>query len=83
LFLAVARIFTSLVYLSVAKVVVATEVVVLIAIVVKGRLTQKLSLKVDDDAFVEVDVDGVVYAVDGPSLLRLMSTRQDMSSRLN
>jgi hypothetical protein len=83
LFLAVARIFTSLVYLSVAKVVVAAEVVVLIAIVVKGRLTQKLSLKVDDDAFVEVDVDGVVVAVDGPGLLRLMSTRQDMSSRLD
>jgi hypothetical protein len=72
-----------MVYLSVAKVVVAAEVVVLIAIVVKGRLTQKLSLKVDDDAFVEVDVDGVVVAVDGPGLLRLMSTRQDMSSRLD
>jgi hypothetical protein len=71
------------VYLSVAKVVVAAEVVVLIAIVVKGRLTQKLPLKVDDDAFVEVDVDGVVVVVDGPGLLRLMSTRQDMSSRLN
>jgi hypothetical protein len=39
--------------------------------------------KVDYDAFVKVDMDGVVVVAGGACLLRLMSSGQDMSFGLN
>ena len=70
-------------WLSVAGVVVVAQAVVLAVAVARRRWTQELPPKVDDDAFVEVDMDGVVVVADGACLLRLMSSGQDMSSGLN
>ena len=52
------------------------EVIILAVIVVGGRQTHKLSLKVDDDTFVSADIDGVVVVVDGACLLQLMIERR-------
>jgi hypothetical protein len=47
------------------------------------RWTWELPPKVDDDAFVKMDMDGVVVIVGGACLLQLMSSGQGMSSGLN
>ena len=42
-----------------------------------------MASKVDDDAYVKVDVGGVVVVVDGSCLPHLVSTRQGRSSKLD
>ena len=51
-------------WLSVAGVVVVAQAVVLAVAVAGRRWTRELPPKVDDDAFVEVDMDGVVVVAD-------------------
>lgn len=58
------------------------EVDVIAIIVVKVRLTHELLPKVNDDAFVEMLVGGVVVVVDQACLFRLVSAMIGMSSRL-
>jgi len=53
------------------------------AIVVKCRQMLDLSPKVDDDTFVEVDLDGVVVVASRACLPHLLSSGQDMYSGLN
>ena len=69
--------------LSIAEVVIVAQVVILAVTVVERRWTRELPPKVDDDAFVKVDMDGVVVVAGRACLLWLMSSGQDMSSRLN
>jgi hypothetical protein len=58
------------------------EVVVLAIIVVEVRLTHELSPKVNDDAFVEMHVGGVVVVVNQACLFQLVCAMLGMSSRL-